>query len=176
MGVAPYSSLKRVVKSSTSASGTSSPGHPYHWNLVVFAKPLRPVTRPPEDMLKLYVPSSERLMVIGRRLETRRRRPEPSLVACTAPRILTGAERDYSLINRGLGSLRRSALLSLKSYAAQTQAQSLVWRLQTKPREVLGGVTNIVSRELPQQVTKYKSISCYLQRRQNTSKETDSRC
>lgn len=60
---------------SSSASGTSRPGHPYHWNFVALERPLRPVTRPPDDMEKLYWPSSERLMVMGRRLEMRSRRP-----------------------------------------------------------------------------------------------------
>lgn len=59
-----------------SASGTSRPGHPYHWKLVALDKPLRPVTRPPEDMEKLYWPSSVRLMVMGRRFEIKRRRPD----------------------------------------------------------------------------------------------------
>jgi hypothetical protein len=36
-----------------SASGTSRPGQPYHWKLVVFDRPLKPVTSPPEDMEKL---------------------------------------------------------------------------------------------------------------------------
>ena len=59
-----------------SAPGTSKPGHPYHWKLVVFDNPLSPVTRPPEDMEKVYWPSSDLLMVMGKRLEMRRRRPE----------------------------------------------------------------------------------------------------
>lgn len=42
---------------------------------MVFDSPLRPLTRPPEDMDISYLPSSERLMVMGRRFETSRRRP-----------------------------------------------------------------------------------------------------
>ena len=60
------------------------PGQPYHLNCVFLLSPLRPETRPPEDMEKLYSPSSERLMVMGRRLEMSNRRPcgwtESSLV------------------------------------------------------------------------------------------------
>ena len=70
-GTAPYSSLSRFTRGLTSASGTSRPGQPYHWKVVVFDKPLRPVTSPPEDMLKAYEPSSERLIVMGSRLDTR---------------------------------------------------------------------------------------------------------
>jgi hypothetical protein len=43
--------------------------------VVVFARPLRPLTRPPEDMLVSYLLSSVRLMVMGKRLEIRSRRP-----------------------------------------------------------------------------------------------------
>lgn len=37
-------------------------------------KPLRPLTRPPEDMEKSYLPSSDRLMVMGKRFETSSKR------------------------------------------------------------------------------------------------------
>ena len=47
------------------------PGQPYHWKLVVFDKPLRPVTSPPEDMLKVYEPSSECLIVMGNLLDAK---------------------------------------------------------------------------------------------------------
>lgn len=69
-GIAPYSSLRRFVTTGISSSGTSRPGHPYHWKVVDLDSPLRPLTRPPEDMEKSYLPSSERLMVMGSRLET----------------------------------------------------------------------------------------------------------
>lgn len=69
------SSLRRDLSSPISFSGTSRPGHPYHWKVVDLARPLRPLTSPPEDMEKSNLPSSERLMVMGRRLETRSRRP-----------------------------------------------------------------------------------------------------
>jgi hypothetical protein len=71
-----------------SASGTSRPGHPYHWKLVVLDNPLRPVTKPPEDMEKEYSPSSERLMVIGRRLEIRSNLPEEEAGYSTAAGIV----------------------------------------------------------------------------------------
>jgi hypothetical protein len=35
-------------------------------------RPLKPVTRPPEDIEKSYLPSDDRLMVIGSLFETRR--------------------------------------------------------------------------------------------------------
>lgn len=40
-------------------------------------RPLRPVTRPPEDMEKSYFPPSDLLMVIGNRLETSSNREAP---------------------------------------------------------------------------------------------------
>lgn len=78
---------------SSSASGTSRPGHPYHWNFVALERPLRPVTRPPDDMEKLYWPSSERLMVMGRRLEMRSRRPLEAVVSWSVVVIMPGRTR-----------------------------------------------------------------------------------
>ena len=42
---------------------------------MVLDRPLKPLTNPPEDMDISYLPSSERLIVMGRRLETSSRRP-----------------------------------------------------------------------------------------------------
>ena len=105
-----------------SASGTSRPGQPYHWKLVALDSPLRPVTRPPEDMEKEYWPSSERLMVIGRRLEMRSRRPDEPGPCSTTPgivevvdggevgdRIETRKDED----GRGRNARARGALLSV---------------------------------------------------------------
>lgn len=78
---------------SASASGTSRPGHPYHWNFVALERPLSPVTSPPDDMEKLYWPSSERLMVMGRRLEMRSRRPLEADVSWSVVVILPGRTR-----------------------------------------------------------------------------------
>ena len=69
-GTAPYSSFSLLVKSCDSSPETSIPGQPYHWKVVVFERPLRPVTRPPEDMEKSNLPSCVRLIVMGRRFET----------------------------------------------------------------------------------------------------------
>jgi hypothetical protein len=74
-GTALYSSFSCVFSVLISSSGTSRPGQPYHWNVVVFDSPLSPLTSPPEDMDMSYLPSSERLMVMGRRFETSSRRP-----------------------------------------------------------------------------------------------------
>ena len=74
-GTALYLSLSWSIRPLISSSGTSSPGQPYHWKVVVFESPLKPLTRTPEDMDMSYLPSSERLMVMGRRFETSSRRP-----------------------------------------------------------------------------------------------------
>src|SRR5690242_419576 len=90
IGTALYSLLSWSLRPETSPSGTSRPGQPYHWKVVVFDKPLRPLTSPPEDMDISYLPSSARLMVIGRRLETRSRRPS----FCFSPAAFVGASDD----------------------------------------------------------------------------------
>lgn len=74
-GTALYFSLSWSFKVCVSSSGTSSPGQPYHWKVVVLESPLKPLTSPPEDMDMSYLPSSERLMVMGSRFDTSSRRP-----------------------------------------------------------------------------------------------------
>ena len=41
---------------------------------MLFDRPLKPLTRPPEPGVKVYSPDEELLIATGRRLETRRRR------------------------------------------------------------------------------------------------------
>lgn len=89
-GTALNSSLSLVVTSCTSSLGISRPGQPYHWKVVVFERPLRPVTRPPEDIEKSYFPSFERLMVIGRRFETRSSRDSEALGSYVGAGIVLG--------------------------------------------------------------------------------------
>lgn len=76
-GVALNSSFSLCVTDATSSPGTSRPGQPNHWKVVLLERPLNPVTRPPEDMENSYLPPSDRLTVIGRRFETIRRRELP---------------------------------------------------------------------------------------------------
>jgi hypothetical protein len=71
-GIAPYSPSRRLFTTGISSSGTSKPGQPYQRKVVDLDRPLNPLTRPPDDMEKSYLPSSERWMVIGSRFETRR--------------------------------------------------------------------------------------------------------
>ncbi len=61
IGTALYSFSSLSFTWSISFSGGAVPGQPYHLNCVFLLSPLRPETRPPEDMEKLYSPSSERL-------------------------------------------------------------------------------------------------------------------
>jgi hypothetical protein len=96
MGCAPYSSFNCCVTVATSPSGTSIPGHPYHWKLVVLLSPLKPVTRPPEDMEKLYSPSSFRFIVIGKRLDMRSSRRSPVGFE-SFPDIFFGGTKDRGL-------------------------------------------------------------------------------
>jgi hypothetical protein len=74
-GTAPYSSWSLFTRGPASESGTSRPGQPYHWKVVVLDSPLRPETSPPDDMEKAYEPSSERLIVMGSRFDTRSNLP-----------------------------------------------------------------------------------------------------
>ena len=74
-GTALYFSLSWSFMVGASSSGTSSPGQPYHWKVVVLESPLKPLTSPPEDMDMSYLPSSERLIVMGKRFDTSSRRP-----------------------------------------------------------------------------------------------------
>lgn len=83
-GMALYSSFSLAFSVGISFSGTSRPGQPYHWKVVDLDRPLRPLTRPPEDMEKSYFPSSERLMVMGKRFETSSRRPTSELGSSVA--------------------------------------------------------------------------------------------
>lgn len=64
-----------VVPSPSPSSSCSARYYPLS-SRVVLLRPLSPVTRPPEDMEKLYWPSSWRLMVMGRRLEMSNSRPD----------------------------------------------------------------------------------------------------
>lgn len=75
MGTALYSSRSLFLSPAVSFSGISRPGQPYHWKVVDLDRPLSPLTKPPEDMEKSYLPSSDLLMVMGSRFETRSRRP-----------------------------------------------------------------------------------------------------
>ena len=74
-GTEPYSSCSFWIIGPASASGTSKPGQPYHTKVVVLDNPLRPETSPPEDIEKAYEPSSERLIVMGSRFDTRSNLP-----------------------------------------------------------------------------------------------------
>lgn len=68
--------LNLFIKSSRtrgiSASGTSRPGQPNHLKFFDFLRPESADTRPPEDIAYWYVPSGERLIVTGRRLDITR--------------------------------------------------------------------------------------------------------
>lgn len=52
------------------------PGQPNHWKSIDRLQPERAETRPPEDMLNSYWPSSCRLIVTGSRLLTTIKRRE----------------------------------------------------------------------------------------------------
>jgi len=58
---------------------------------VVLDNPLRPETKPPDDMEKAYEPSSERLIVMGRRFDTRSNLPW-TLGSWTTEGIVRGSE------------------------------------------------------------------------------------
>src|ERR1700683_1418655 len=74
-GTEPYSSCSFWIIGPASASGTSRPGQPYHTKVVLLDSPLRPETSPPDDIEKAYEPSSERLIVMGSRFDTRSNLP-----------------------------------------------------------------------------------------------------
>ena len=70
-------------------------------------RPLKPVTRPPEDIEKSYLPSDDRLMVIGSLFETRR-----SLASgrgCSSGAGIVGSRLEFSAFSykahsEGVGS------------------------------------------------------------------------
>ena len=103
-----------------------------------FDKPLNPLTRPPEDMEKSYLPSSERLMVIGRRLETRRRRPSDlgseamvDMIADNVWRVLllSRGRGGYTVGVVGVGGVSRRAMVRVRAGTLVSRVEGLRWRL-----------------------------------------------
>lgn len=130
IGTALYSSFSLFFRVGISFSGTSSPGQPYHWNVVDLDNPLNPLTSPPDDIEKSYLPSSDLLIVIGRRFETRRSRPSVFCSSVAEGMVAVGrccAQR--SLEDYGRRTLRRREVGRLSSSWRMYGAERVIGRL-----------------------------------------------